>query len=145
MRRFRFNLEKVLELRRHKEREWELKLAKITGECLSLQQQIEQRSEEIVRMMNARRQQGGRIDMQEMLSNEFFIVRLNKENEQLAEELEVKEIKRQEVQQKYSEVSRERKVIDKLKEKRAAEYYQMVKREEVNQLDDQNNSRFGRE
>ncbi len=34
MRRFQFRLERFLELRRWKEREWELKLARALGECL---------------------------------------------------------------------------------------------------------------
>lgn len=145
MRRFRFPLERVLELRRYKEREWELKLAKITGECVLLQQEIQQRTDELARIMQSGAQAGGKIDMERRVLNELFMLRLKQEREKLSDELALKEIKRQEVQEKYFAASRERKVIDKLKERRAAEYADMLKKEEIKQIDDLNNSRYRRE
>jgi len=47
MRRFQFRLERFLDLRRWKEREWEIALAKILGECLLLENRITEIGEEI--------------------------------------------------------------------------------------------------
>jgi hypothetical protein len=47
MRRFQFRLERFLELRRWKEREWEIALAKILGECLLLENRIAEITAEI--------------------------------------------------------------------------------------------------
>ena len=44
MKAFRFKLERILSLRKHREREWEIKLAEITGECVRLSREIEERS-----------------------------------------------------------------------------------------------------
>jgi flagellar FliJ protein len=146
MRRFRFALEKVLELRRYKEREWELKLAKITGECQLLKQEIQARTDELVRSMQACAQPGRMVvDMQNRWVHELFMLRLKQEREHLSDELELQESKRQEVQEKYFAASRERKVIEKLKERKAAEYMDMQKKEEIKQIDDINNSRYRRE
>ena len=47
MRRFQFRLERFLELRRWKEREWELALAKMLGECLLLERRIAEIAAEV--------------------------------------------------------------------------------------------------
>jgi len=46
------------------------------------------------------------------------------------------------VQKKYQEVSRDKKVLEKLKDKREAEYYTQAKLEEFKITDDLNSSQF---
>ena len=48
----------------------------------------------------------------------------------MEEELEEKMEQRSEVQQRYQEVSRDKKVLEKLKSKREADYYSQAKLEE---------------
>ena len=40
MKRYRFPLEFLLDLRREKEREWEIRLARATGDCVRLTERI---------------------------------------------------------------------------------------------------------
>ena len=40
MRKFQFNLEKILELRKYDEQQWELKLGEATGRCNALHRDI---------------------------------------------------------------------------------------------------------
>ena len=49
MQRFQFRLERLLDLRKYREREWELKLAEITGICLMIRRRIEEIHQEITR------------------------------------------------------------------------------------------------
>ena len=62
----------------------------------------------------------------------------------LEEELQEKERQRSEVQRRYQEVSRDKKVLEKLKEKREADYYSRAKLEEFKAVDDLNSSQFVR-
>ncbi|MDR2133511.1 MAG: flagellar export protein FliJ, partial [Treponema sp.] len=65
-----------------------------------------------------------------------YIVRLDREAEKLAEDAAKAELLVEEKRQLYLEASRERKVIEKLKEKREKEYRREVFAEEAKELDD---------
>ena len=136
MRRFRFRLERLLELRLYREREWELKLAAATGSCFLLRQQIQDRRQAIVQTIMAREQPLGFVDVQNLFSCELYIERLDREIARLEVELAQKELERQKVQRSFLDASRERKVMQKLKERRQAEYYRERKKEEFDALND---------
>jgi flagellar FliJ protein len=136
MRRFHFRLERFLDLKRHTEREWELALASITGQCFMLEQKIKNREAEILEKLSRRSLPIGRIDLNILYSLELYVTRLEIEIQHLKLELEKKQAKRREVQEKYLAASRERKVLDKLKERRATEYYHEQKKEEFKVQDD---------
>ena len=150
MRRFQFRLERFLELRRWKEREWEIALARVQGECLLLEQRID----EITAEIGASRlseytapgpgQAGGarrRIDVESMARRELYVQRLARERERARAALVERRRELEEVRAKYLEASRDRKVLDKLKERRAAEYYKTQIDEEFKTIDDMNNTR----
>jgi len=144
MRRFQFRLERFLELRRWKEREWELKLAKALGECLLLQQRIRQIGEEIGASRLAEYTEGRRVDVEAMARRELYVQRLAMERERAVVTLEEKRREMEKVRARYLEASKERKVLDKLKERRSEEYYDRQLDEEYRTVDDMNNSAAAR-
>jgi len=144
MRRFQFRLERFLELRRWKEREWELKLARALGECLLLEQRIRQIGEEIGASRLAQFTEGRRVDVQGMARRELYVQRLAMERERAQVTLEEKRREMEKVRARYLEASRERKVLDKLKERRSGEYYERQRDEEYRTVDDMNNSAAAR-
>jgi flagellar protein FliJ len=141
MKAFRFKLERILSLRKHREREWEIKLAVITGECVNLSREIEERT---IRKANTFLKGAAGEEAGVYLASHRYMARLDQEIEKKSTELAVCERKREEVQVEYLKYSRDRKVLDKLKEKRAAEYSSEQKIEEVKQIDDINTGRAAR-
>ncbi len=144
MRRFQFRLERFLELRRWKEREWELKLARALGECLLIENRIKEIGEEIGASRLAQFSEGGRVDVEAMARRELYVQRLALERERAQVTLEEKRREMEKVRARYLEVSRERKVLDKLKERRSEEYYDHQLDEEYKAVDDMNSSAAAR-
>jgi flagellar FliJ protein len=141
MRRFQFRLERFLELRRWKEREWELALARVQGECLLLENRIEDITAEIGASRLVDYAWGRTIDVESMARRELYLQRLARERERTREKLVHRRRELEKVRLKYLEASRERKILDKLKERRAAEYYEKQIDEEFRTIDDINNTR----
>ncbi|MBN1410628.1 MAG: flagellar export protein FliJ [Spirochaetales bacterium] len=140
MKRFQFRLEKLLDLRKFREREWELKLAEITGQCLLIKKKIAELKQEIYRCMLERKQTEKSVNMDDLHLNELYVQRLEQNIDALSEELERKEEERKKIHAEYMEAAKKRKVLDKLKEKRSEEYYHIHKLEEFKKLDEINNS-----
>ncbi|HTZ51342.1 MAG TPA: flagellar export protein FliJ [Spirochaetia bacterium] len=136
MRRFQFRLERFLELRRWKEREWELKLARAQGECLLLENRIRQIGEEIGASRLAQFSDGRRVDVEAMARRELYVQRLAVERERAQVTLVEKRREMEKVRAGYLEASRDRKVLDKLKERRSEEYYDRQLDEEYKAVDD---------
>ncbi|HTO24038.1 MAG TPA: flagellar export protein FliJ [Spirochaetia bacterium] len=136
MRRFQFRLERFLELRRWKEREWELKLARAQGECLLLENRIRQIGEEIGASRLAQFSDGRRVDVEAMARRELYVQRLAVERERAQVTLVEKRREMEKVRVGYLEASRDRKVLDKLKERRSEEYYDRQLDEEYKAVDD---------
>ncbi len=145
MRKFQFRLERFLDIRKYKEREWELKLAAITGVCISIRNRIEENLKKIVISMKQRAMHSDSIDIENFLAYENFIVRLEHEISALQEELAIKELEREKIQDSYLIASRERKVLEKLKEKKEIEFYKNQRKTQFNEADDLTGSRFNRE
>jgi flagellar protein FliJ len=144
MKRFQFRLEHLLELRKYKEREWELKLAKITGVCLALGRRITEIGREINLTIQSLFEAGSIGDYSYRISRELFMTRLRQERKEKEFELEKREEERKKVQEEYLVHSRKRKVLEKLKEKQEQEYYILMKKEEFKALDDINNGLYTR-
>jgi len=136
VRRFRFRLERLLELRAHREREALYRLAEATGRCVRLTRSIQElagRRGEAYRSVPAA---GGILDLGLFAYRERYLAWLEATRRRLTDELARREKERLEVQQKYLEASRKRKVLDKLKERRAAEHYREERAEEFKVQDD---------
>jgi flagellar FliJ protein len=138
MRRFQFRLERFLELRRWKEREWELALARVLGECLKLEKRIAEIGAEMGASMFSVFVAGTRVDIGAMARRELYVQRLALERERAREKLVEKRKELEKVRARYLEASKERKVLDKLKERRAEEYYERQIDEEFRTIDDLN-------
>jgi len=138
MRRFQFRLERFLELRRWKEREWELALARVLGECLLLEKRIAEITADVAASFLAVFRSGTRIDIETMSRRELYVRRLSVERERTQAALVEKEKELEEVRAKYLEAAKDRKVLDKLKERRETEYYERQVDEEFKTIDDIN-------
>ncbi len=141
MKAFHFKLERILSLRKHREREWEVKLAEITGRCVNLEREIDERKRKKSDMFlhPVRFFETG-----EYLSTHRYMARLEQEIDKKVKELTSYLRTREEIQAEYLKHSRERKVLDNLREKRMAEYMHTQKVEEVKQVDDINTGRAAR-
>jgi flagellar FliJ protein len=142
MKKFRFNLEKVLELRAHYEKEAEIEL----GRAIAVLSGIELRIEETARQRveaASRRFLPGRTGA-EIYYSDLYIMRLDQLKERLFEDAAKAELEVSEKREKYLEASRERKILDKLREKRLAEYRKAVNAEEIKIIDDISGGREAR-
>ena len=73
-----------------------------------------------------------------MAGRELYVQRLAAERERKTVELAVRTREMEEVRARYLEAARDRKVLDKLKERRAGEYYERQRDEEYKTIDDLN-------
>ncbi|MBN2552927.1 MAG: flagellar FliJ family protein [Spirochaetales bacterium] len=142
MKRFHFRLERILEIRAHREREWLARLAAASGLCARLSRRITENGEQARGALRIDAKRGRLLDLSLLTYREHYINRLGQEQKRLKEELEEKMRQRCEVQKKYQEVSRDKKVLEKLKEKRESQYYAQAKLEEFKEVDDLNSSQF---
>jgi flagellar FliJ protein len=145
MLRFRFRLERFLELKRHKEREQELALAKALGECMLLKNRISEIALEVDAERGKSFLEGGRIDIEGMARRELYITRLMRESKRTEIRLEEKTAEMEKVRARYLEAAKERKILDKLKERKGRDYYERQKQEEFKTLDDLNTAAHLRE
>ncbi len=138
MRRFRFRLERFLELKRHRERDRELALARVLGQCLLLKRRIGEIDGEVSGSYALSFRAGAVIDIEAMAGRELYVQRLAREKARTQEALAAKTVELEEARARYLEASKERKVLDKLRERNEAEYYERAKDEEFKTIDDLN-------
>ena len=136
MRQFQFRLERILSLRRHREKEWERKLAAITGICINLERRVKNLIYEKHRVLHDRF--SSKQALQALFIFDLYIRRLDREAERLQLELAENEVKRQEVEKEFLEASKNRKVLQKLKEREHTRYRKKQLLEEITSNDDIN-------
>jgi flagellar FliJ protein len=131
---FHFKLQKILKLRRYREHETEIELGRAMGELAA----IEERVKKIAREKAAAA--GGRFGAGkgagEIITFDNYILRLDRNKGLLLEAAAKQELVVEKAREIYLEASRERKIIDKLKERREAECRKNSLREETKVLDD---------
>jgi len=140
MKRFQFNLEKILELRTYHERQSELKLAEATGRCNSLRREIHEcgvRKREVF----SERSFTGR-DMSSFLFVEHYTRRMTEHAARLQMELEKTEKRRRQMQLEFLEASKKRKILSKLKERKQEMYYREELKAEQKNIDDISSSMY---
>ncbi|MBN2051244.1 MAG: flagellar export protein FliJ [Spirochaetales bacterium] len=137
MKRFQFNLQRILSLREYKEKEWEIKLGEITGRCVHLQSAVADRIRNREEVLKLRHREGPE-DLQYAEYMEDYFQRMMVEQKYLEQELLEAERKRVEIQESFLGASRDRKVLDNLKEKRQKEYYKAQAAAEFKHLDEMN-------
>ena len=134
MRAFKFNLEKILNLRKFHENEAKVELGRATGVLAELEGRIFATAQERARAAAAQFSPGNNAAMIQQYM--FYLLRLDNTKEQLLKEAALAEMKVEEAREAYLESSRERKVLDKLKGKRQMEHYRSMSGEEIKTLDD---------
>ena len=134
MKPFTFNLEKVLNLRKYYEDEAKIELGRAVGVLAELEKKILALAVE--RSRAAAAQFDSENSAAEMQQYMFYILRLDSTKEALLIEAAQAELKVEEAREVFIEASRERQVLDKLKEKRQKEYRKTRLNEETKVLDD---------
>ena len=141
MKRFRFRLEKLLAIKKHYEKDWELKLAKTAGECIRIENEMDHNMMEKARTLFSRKLRGP-VEVNTLIASELYMQRLTWRNGTLEDELRIKIMEREKVREGYLEASKERKVLDKLKERQSTVFYKEQRNEEMKEIDDMNNSTY---
>jgi flagellar FliJ protein len=146
MKRFKFALEKVLELRKYGEQEAKIELGRAIGILTEIENNIKrnaamriQAAAERFSGINANEDgnaAGGNDGVLSMHAWENYILRLEQEGEVLAEQAAEAEQVVEEKRNLYLEANRELKVMEKLKEKRHKEYREEALAAETRERDD---------
>ncbi len=136
MRKFQFNLEKILRLRKHDEKKWEVKLGEIVSKCNNVQRKIRLLEHERTESFKKFRLQDN--GMEYLRLTDLYFSKIAAGKEALNSELNTLMTEKKEIQKEYLKASRKRKVIEKLKEKKAEQYYRKQVLEEIKELDDIN-------
>jgi len=134
MKAFAFRLEKLLNLRKFYEDEAKIELGRAVGVLAELEGKITALAAERVRAAAAQFRPGNSaVEIQQYM---YYLVRLDNTKERLLKEAAIAEMKVEEAREAFLEASRERKVLDKLKEKKQKEYHKIKIDEETKILDD---------
>jgi flagellar FliJ protein len=139
MKRFRFNLEKVLELRQYREQEAKNELGKAIGILNAIENDIQTNAIVRARAVQERFtgiESGDNDGKYSMMAWSNYINRLEQEAQRLMEEAARAELVVEEKRAAYLDASREVKVMEKLKEKREGEYRKEMFATETRELDD---------
>ena len=139
MRKYQFRLERLLEIRKYREQESELKLAAATGECVRLQTEIAE-MDLARRNTLAKRYEVGGVDLAYLTAGELYMRRLDARTRSNQEELVERERDRDSAREEYLAASRDRKVLDRLKEKRETAYRKEQLKQEIFEIDDSSGS-----
>lgn len=133
MKKFSFKLEKVLELREFEEDQAKIDLGKAIAETERIKEELKLTA--LKRVQNTK-DRFSSCDVIEQLAIENYITRLDAEKERLLEELAQAELVVEQKRSVFAEAMKNRKIISKLKEKRAAEYKKEFYKTEENEIDD---------
>ncbi|MDR1411971.1 MAG: flagellar export protein FliJ [Spirochaetaceae bacterium] len=139
MKRFRFNLQKILDLRAGREQDAKIELGRAVGRLAELTGRLKALAEDRSRAAAGRFARSN--SAEDMRAYELYITRLDSQKEELLEEAAAAELAVNEKREAYLAASRDRKILDKLREKRFGEYRKLALREEVKLTDDAASSR----
>jgi len=139
MKRFKFNLEKILQLRKFREEECKLAL----GQAVSFLNKIENDIKETA----LKRHEAASlrfIDVAQTASWEYYIKRLDQMSDRLTEQAAQAQLVVEEKRAEYLEAQKDLKAIEKLKEKQQKEYRKEMFNNEMNEVDNLTSARFAR-
>lgn len=134
MRRFRFKLEHLLELRKFRETSAEAVLGAKAGACALLEQQLQKNAQATHQVGMERFRPGG--NLADFQAAENFTLRLIAEREKLLKALALAEAEREQARLEYVEAVKARELLDKLREREENQWYKAAQREEIAVLDD---------
>jgi flagellar FliJ protein len=137
MKRFRFNLEKILQLRQFKEEECKLAL----GQAVSFLNKIENDIKETALKRHAASSLRF-TNVTEVLSWENYILRLDQQADRLTEQAAKAQIVVEEKKALYLEAQKDLKAMEELKGKEQKEHHKKMLKIEMNEIDDLTSSRY---
>ena len=141
MKRFRFSLQKVLDLRTFAEEQAKLALAAAISEADKIKNELKEIARKKVK---ANKERSSCSDFTEHIVIEKYITRLELRKEELLEELVQAELIVEEKRKAFREAMKERKVLSNLREKKYAEYKKDYNRSREIELDDINQSKYAK-
>jgi len=142
VKRFKFGLEKVLKLRRHREHEARVELGRAIGVLAGIENEIKRNAAVRGDAVKERfagitaSSGGGSVGALSMRAWDAYINRLEQEAVRLTEEAARAETIVDEKRALYIEASRELKVMENLKERREKEHRREMFAEEIKETDD---------
>jgi flagellar FliJ protein len=136
MKRFKFNLEKITQLRKFREEECRLAL----GQAVSFLNKIENDIKETALKRHAATSSRFS-NVAETASWEIYILRLDQQADRLTEQAAKAQIVVEEKRALYLEAQKDLKAMEKLKEKQQKEYRKETLNYEMNEVDDLTSSR----
>ncbi len=134
MKRFRFNLEKLLELRKYDEQKCEIELGRIVSKCTAMEHRIRSIKSDKSEVFLRYNLEASGIELLKV--SEIYLQRLNSEIRAAEIKLDGYISEKQKIQDKFIESSNKRKILDKLKEKEEDAYYKAQMTEEIKEIDD---------
>jgi flagellar FliJ protein len=134
MKKFNFKLEKLLNLREYREHEAEIALGHAIGELTRIENEIKITAAKRLEASSLRFKAGSTAS--EIQYADLYILRLDKTADKLMEDAAKAELKVSEARDEYLEASKEKKIIEKLKEKKEKEYKKFILSEEDKALDE---------
>jgi flagellar export protein FliJ len=134
MKRFRFSLTELLELRAFREREAEMVLAAKSGKVRLTEIELERLAAEAVRTRTGRF--SGSRGIMDLLADERYLERLDSEKEKRLVDLARAELEREAALAAYHEASTKKKALEKMEEGEFELYRKDVDRREILDIDD---------
>ena len=134
MKRFRFNLEKLLKIRKYDERNWEIKLGQIVSKCTVMEHRIRDIKSDKSKAVQKYNLASSGIEMLQISQN--YLQRLNYEIRIAKIKLDGYISEKHKIQSRFIEVSNKRKILDKLKDKEEGSYYKALMVAEIKEIDD---------
>ena len=138
MKRFRFRLQRLLDVRRHEEQQVQLRLGAATGKVVAIDRRLDEITVQQRVELAAR---SASFDTGSLLAGELYRTRLDQERQRLLGERKQRAEELGAVLAEYAEVARRRKVVDKLRERRERQFEREQRAQEIAAADDLTNSR----
>ena len=129
-------MEKLLEIRKFKERERSLELAEVTGRYIGKEREIEKFAALRKQILKGRFNSADNMMSADSVFFDSQISAVREKIASLTEELEEIGREREKVREKYLEALKEKNVLEKLKEKKRAEHKKSETGKEDKALDD---------
>ena len=129
MKAFRFSLDQILELRLEEEQEAEVRLGRAVSEWNRFRRDKQDREEKQKRILRER-------NPVDAVQVSLYTARLDQEIRKFQKEMDDREPRLEALREEYRKARAAREGLDKLKEKRLAEYRKKAQRQEYQNLDD---------
>ncbi|MGP1523363.1 MAG: flagellar export protein FliJ [Treponema sp.] len=133
MKRFSFNLEKLLQLRGFEEKNAKTELAAAISAAERIKLDLRNTAAERVRVNKTR---NDTVDIRSLMTVENYVNRLDLRKEELLEQLAAAELTIEEKRKSFTAAMQKRSVLDKLKEKQFAQWRKESMSAEENALED---------